>query len=184
MHIFLFTISRTSQPHQMWGLGGRTIDSLIHSYFQCQAQDLEYSCYRCCSVARSVWFFATPWTAAHQASQSLNTSCSLLKLMFIESMMPSNHLTLCRPLLFLPSIFPSIRVFSSELALFIRWSKHWNFSFSISPPSEYSGLISFKLTGLISLVSNLLLRVFSIVSWEALDHFDETLEFFKMVSLK
>ena len=147
MHIFLFTISRISQPHQMWGLGGRTIDSLIHSYFQCQAQDLEYSCYRCCSVARSVWFFATPWTAAHQASQSLNTSCSLLKLMFIESMMPSNHLTLCRPLLFLPSIFPSIRVFSKE-SVVASGGQSTGVSASACPSNEYSGLIPFRMAWL------------------------------------
>ena len=87
--------------------------------------------------------FATPWTAACQASLSNTNSRSLLKLMFIESVMPSNHLILCPPLLLL-SIFPSIRVFSNETALHIRWPKHWSFSFSISPSNEYSGLISFK----------------------------------------
>ena len=90
-----------------------------------------------------VQLFATPWTAACQASLSITSSRSLLKLMFIESVMPSNHLILCRPLL-LPSIFPSIRVFSIESVLHIRWSKNWSFSFSISPSGEYSGLISFK----------------------------------------
>ena len=87
----------------------------------------------------------TPWTAAHQSSLSFTISRSLLKLMSIESVMPSNHLILCRPLLLLPSIFPSIRVFSSESALHIRWPKYWSFSFSISPSSEYSGLISFRM---------------------------------------
>ena len=87
----------------------------------------------------------TPWTAACQSSLSFTISWSLLKLMSIESVMPSNHLILCRPLLLLPSIFPSIRVFSSESALRIRWSKHWSLSFSISPSSEYSGLISFRI---------------------------------------
>ena len=87
--------------------------------------------------------FVTPLTAAHQASLSFTISQSLLKLMSIESVMPSNHLILCRPLLFLPSIFPSIRVFSNELALCIRWPNYWSFSFSISPSNEYSGLISF-----------------------------------------
>ena len=87
----------------------------------------------------------TPWTAAHQASLSFTGSCSLLKLMSIESVMLSNHLILCYPLLLLPSIFSSIRVFSSELALHIRWPKSWSFSFSISPSSEYSGLISFRI---------------------------------------
>ena len=91
-----------------------------------------------------VRLFATPWTAAWQASLSITNFQSLLKLMSIELAMPSNHLILCRPLL-LPSIFPSIRVFSSESVLCIRWSKYWSFSFSISPSNEYSGLISFRL---------------------------------------
>ena len=85
---------------------------------------------------------SAPWIAAHQASLSFTISPSLLRLMSIESVMPSNHLILCCPLLFLPSIFPSIRVFSSELALHIRWPKYW--SFSIRPPNEYSRLISFR----------------------------------------
>ena len=88
--------------------------------------------------------YATPWTAARQASLSLPTSQSLLKLMSIELVMPSNHI-LCRPLLLLPSIFPSSRVFSSESVLRIRWSKYWSFSFNISPSNEYSGLIPFRI---------------------------------------
>ena len=88
---------------------------------------------------------ATPWTAAHQASLSITNSRSLLKLMSIESVMPSNHLIHCHPLLLLPSIFPSIRVFSNVSVLCIRWPKHWSFSFSISPCNEYSGLISFRM---------------------------------------
>ena len=93
-----------------------------------------------------VWLFATPWTAAHQASLSFTLSQSLLKLMSIELVMPSKHLILCRPLL-LFSIFPRIRVFSNELALplRIRWPKYWSFSFSISPYNEYSGLLSFRI---------------------------------------
>ena len=91
------------------------------------------------------WLFATSWTAACQAYLSSIISQSLLKLKSIESMMSSNHLILCHPLLLLPSIFPSIRVFSSELALHIRWLKYWSFSFSISPVNEYSGLISFRI---------------------------------------
>ena len=91
-----------------------------------------------------VQLFATPWTAACQAFLSITNSGSLLKLMSIESVMPSNHLILCHPL-HLPSIFPSIRVFSSESALHIRWPKYWSFSFSISLSSEYSGLISFRM---------------------------------------
>ena len=89
--------------------------------------------------------FVTPWTEAIQASLSITNSQSLLKLMFIESMMPSNHLILCHPPLLLPSIFPSIRVFSSGSVLPIRWQKYQSFSFSISPSSEYSGLISFRI---------------------------------------
>ena len=91
-----------------------------------------------------VRLFATPWTAARQASVSITNSRSLLKPMSIESVMPSNHLILCHPLLLSPSIFPSIRIFSSESVLGIRWPKYWSFSFSISPSNEYSGLISFR----------------------------------------
>ena len=91
-----------------------------------------------------VRLFAT-WTAAHQASLSTTNSWSLLKLMSIELVMPSNHLILCHPLLLLPSIFPNIRVFSSESDLHIRWPKYWSFSFSISPSKEHPGLISFKM---------------------------------------
>ena len=91
-----------------------------------------------------VRLFATPWTSACQASLSITNSRSLLKLMSIKSVMPSNHLTLCHPLLFLHSIFSSIRVFSNELTPHIRWPKYWSFSFSISPSNEYSGLISFR----------------------------------------
>ena len=87
--------------------------------------------------------FVTPWTAAQQAPLSITNSQSLLKLMSIESVIPSNHLILCRPLL-LPSIFPSIRVFSNGSVLCIRWPKYWSFSFNISPSNEYSGLISFR----------------------------------------
>ena len=87
----------------------------------------------------------TPWTAAHQAPLSSTISQSLLKFMSIESVMPSNHFILCCPLLLPPSIFPSIRVFSNELVLRIRWPKYWSFSFSISPSNEYSGLISFRM---------------------------------------
>ena len=96
---------------------------------------------------------ATPWTAAHQASLSITNSWSLLKLMSIESVMPSNHLILCHPLLLPPSNFPSIRVFSNELVLSIRWPNYWSFSFNISPSNEYSGLISFRMDGVGSLCS-------------------------------
>ena len=96
----------------------------------------------------SVQFIVTPWTAAHQASLSIPNSWSLLKLMSVESVMQSKHLILCCPLLFLPSIFPSIRVFSNESALRITWPKYQSFSFSISPSNEYSGLISFRMDSL------------------------------------
>ena len=92
-----------------------------------------------------VRLFETPWTAACQASLSITNSWSLLKLMFVESVMPSNHLILCCPLLLPPSVFPSIRVFSNESVLHIRWPKYWGFNFNISPSNEYSGLISFRM---------------------------------------
>ena len=95
-----------------------------------------------------VLLFVTPWTAAHQASLSITNSQSPPKPMFIESVMPSNHPVLCRPLLLLPSIYPSIRVFSSESALRIRCPKYWGFSFNISPSSEYWGMISFRMNSL------------------------------------
>ena len=92
-----------------------------------------------------VQLFVTPQTSACQASLSITNSQSLLKLISIESVMPSNHLILCHPLLHLPSIFPSIRVFSSESALPIRWPKYWSFSFSIGPSNEYAGLVSYRI---------------------------------------
>ena len=101
--------------------------------------DIQFSLLQSLSHVR---LFVTSWTAACQASLSITNSRSLLKLMVIESVMPSNHLTLCRPLLLLPSIFPNISVFSNE-SVCIRWPKYWSFNFSISPSNEYSGLISF-----------------------------------------
>ena len=97
-----------------------------------------------CWVLSYDWLFATPWTETHHASLSFTVFWSLLKLMSLESVMLSNHLILCCPLL-LPSIFPSIRIFSNELVLCIRWPKYWRFSFSISPSNEYSGLISLRI---------------------------------------
>ena len=106
--------------------------------------------------------FTTPWTTAHQASPSITNSWSLLKLVSMELVMPSKHLILCHPLLLLPSIFVSIRVFSNELALHIRWPKYWSFSFSISPSNEHSGLISSRMNWLDVLAgSKGLSRVFS-----------------------
>ena len=97
------------------------------------------------SVAQLCQTLCNPWTAACQTSLSITNSWSLLKLMFIELVLPSNYLILCHPLLLLPSIFPSIRVFSNESVLHIRWPKYWSFSFSISASNEYSGLISFRM---------------------------------------
>ena len=112
-----------------------------------------------------VWLFETPWTAARQASLSITISWSLLKLMFIALVMLSNHLILCCPLLLLPSLFPSIRVFSNEFALCVRWPKYW--SFSISPSNGYSGLISFRIDWFGLLASKGLSIVFSSTTvWE------------------
>ena len=103
---------------------------------------IQYSSFQLLSHVR---LFVTPWTTACEASLSIINSQSLLRFMSIESVMPSNHLILCQPLLLLPSIFPSIRVFSNESVLHIRWPKYWSFSFSISPSNEYSRLISFRM---------------------------------------
>ena len=111
--------------------------------FTCSALIWGWAC--CYSVAKLCPTLWDPWTAAHQASLSFTISRSLLRLMSIESVMPPNHLILCCPLLLLPSIFPRIRIFSSELALCIRWPKYWNFSFSTSSSNDYSGLISFRM---------------------------------------
>ena len=115
---------------------------LLYQVFkiQCVFYTYQFSSVQSLSCAQ---LFAIPWTVAHQASLSITNSQSLLRLMSIESVMPSNHLILCHPLLLLPSIFSNIRVFSNESALHIRWPKYW--SFSISPSSEYSGLISFRI---------------------------------------
>ena len=116
-----------------------------------------------CSVQslRCVWLFATPWTAACQAFLSKTNSRSFFKLMSIESVMLSNHLILCHPLLLPPSIFPSIRVFSNESVLCIRWPKYWSFSFSWNPSNEYSGLILFRMDWLDLLAVQGFSRVFS-----------------------
>ena len=110
----------------------------------CGRSDASAAKFSSVQLLSRVRLFATPWTAARQASLSITNSRSLLKLMSIESVMPPNHLILCRPRLLLPSIFPSIRVFSNESVLHIRWPKEWNFSFNISPSNEYSGLTSFR----------------------------------------
>ena len=133
-----------------WGLSTFQIFFIIY-IFPCEMCDiilkedlLDSSSDQFSLVLSHVWLFATPWTA-YQASTSITNSQSVLKLMSIMSVMSSNHLTLCYPLLLLPSIFPSIRIFSNEAVLRIRWSKYWSFSFSIRPSKEYSGLISFRI---------------------------------------
>ena len=115
--------------------------SSVHGIFQARVLEWVAISFSSVQSLSHVQLFVTPWTAAHQASLSIANSRSLLKLMSIESVMPSNHLFLCRPLLLLPSIFSSIRVFFNESCLCIRWPKYWSFSFSISPSDEYSGLI-------------------------------------------
>ena len=123
------------------------MDKSQNNYAAWKKPNKNYMQYQFSSVQSlsRVRLFATPWIAARQASLSITNSWSLLKLMSIKSVMPSNHLILCRPLFLLPSIFRSIRVFSSESVLCIRWPKYWSFSFSISPSNEYSGLISFRI---------------------------------------
>ena len=113
------------------------ISLLFKKIFYCPVQSVQ-------SLSR-IQLFTTPWTAARQTSLSITNSWSSPKLMSIESVMPSNHLILCHPLLLLLSVFPSIRVFSSESALHIRWPKYWSFSFNISPSDEHPGLISFRM---------------------------------------
>ena len=121
-----------------------TVLSLLYT-LSCLTVNSLTVCVSSVQLFSRVRLFVTPWTAAHQASLSITNSQSLLKLMSTESVMPSNHLILCRPHLLLPSIFPSIRVFSNESVLCIKWPKHWSFSLSISPSNEYSGLISFRM---------------------------------------
>ena len=130
----------SSQPRNQTG-----VSCIAGGFFTSWASREAYGLLSSVPSLSCVWLFATPWTVARQASLSITNSRSLLKLMSIASLTTSNPLILCRPLLLLPSIFPSIRVFSSESVLHIRWPKYWSFSFSISPSSEYSGLISFRI---------------------------------------
>ena len=115
----------------------------FYTEFSVKHDHARNTCFSSVQSLSHVWFLGTPWTAVRQASLSITNSRSLLKLMSIELVMPSNHLILCRPLLFPPPVFPSISVFSNESVLRIRWPKYW--SFSISPSNEYSGLISFRI---------------------------------------
>ena len=123
-----------------------------------KSKTVQFSSFQSLSHVR---LFATPWTATHQASLSITNTQCLLKLMSTESVMPSNHLILCCPLFLLPSIFPSFKVFSNESVFHIRWTKYWNFSFGLSPSTEYSELISFRMKSLgqISLIANSMVDV-------------------------
>ena len=136
-----FPASGSFPRSQFFASGGQSIGASA-SASACEFYGVQFQSVQSLSC---VWLFATTWTAAPQASLSITKSRSLLKLMSIESVMPSNHLTLCHPLLLLPSVFPSIRVFSKESVLCIKWLKYWSFNFSISPSNEYSGLISFRI---------------------------------------
>ena len=143
MSYFIMTSQNTLQPFKM-------ILSIKLTIFVISREMGEKAEYKCTYIVvfqllSCVRLFVTPWTAAHQASLSFTISQSLLKLMSIESVMSSSHLIFCHPLLLLPSIFPSIRVFSNESVLHIRQPKYWSFSFIISPSNEYSGLISFRI---------------------------------------
>ena len=148
------TQSKTSLMNFKWKLQGKlTVSSRIWRHMNERGLALQFGRSNLGVMTKSVvvqplsrvWLFATAYRVAHQASLSITISRSLLKLMFIESVMPSSHLTLCCPLLLLPSSFPSIRVFSNELALSMRWPKDQSFSFSISLSNKYSGLISFRI---------------------------------------
>ena len=155
-----------------WGVALPSITSII-SYVTSLKIKFHNSKYQSVQLLSHVWLFVTPWNAVRKASRSITNSQSLLKLMSVESVMPSNHLILCHPLLCLPSIFPSIRVFSKESVLHIlhkiRWPKYWGFSFSISPSKEYSGLISFRIGWLDLLVVQRALKSLGFF-WMPLSH--------------
>jgi len=143
-------LATQQQQKRTQGFGGVFLEGVPYNteegMWRCGALDLVKSMqFSSVYLLSHVRLFVTPWIAAHQASLSIINSPSLLKLMSIESVMSSNCLILCHPLLLLPSIFPSIRVFCNESALCIRWLEYWSFSFSISPSNEYSGLISFRI---------------------------------------
>ena len=150
-------ITLQAQTKATWG-GGEEQSNSLPSRSMSLGKEHHFSSIQ--SLLR-VWLFVTPWTTALQASLSITNSWSPPKPMSVNSLMPSNHLILCRPLLLLPSIFPSIRVFSNESALCIRWPKYWSFSFNISPSNEYPGLISLGWTGWISLQTKGLSKVSS-----------------------
>ena len=146
-----------SRKYTSGGMGAQVIFRCLDSRVACASFKSQILCflaiydYRLVKLSSSVqllshiWLFVTPWTAACQASLSITNSRSLLTLTSIRSVMPFNHLILCCPLPLMPSIFPSIRVFSNESALWIRWPNYWSFIFSVSPSNEYSGLVSFRI---------------------------------------
>ena len=147
MSVTLF-VNKMLEDGQSWSMFSNFWGKIISNLEFCTQSICQPSiCEKSFSVQllSHVWLFATPWIVARQASLSITNSRSLLKLMSIELVIPSNHLILCHPLLLLPSIFPSIRVFSKESVLCIRWWKYWSFSFSISPSNEHPGLISFRM---------------------------------------
>ena len=145
-NVLAWRIPGMGEPSGIWSMGSQRVGhDWVTTHKHRNSYHMSGSISSSVQSLSHVWFFATPWTATRQASLSITNSRSPLKLMSIELVMPSNHLILFRPLLFPPSIFPSIRVFSNESALSIRWPKCWSFSFSISPSNEYSGLISFRM---------------------------------------
>ena len=142
-------VFKTKVPSLLWGAKAvEEISTLTEGSTACWVCSGSWSQFNSVQTLSCVRLFATPWAVACQAFLSITNSRNLLKLMPIEAMMPSNHLILCHPLLPLPSIFPSIRVFSNESALPIRWPKYWSFSFKTSPTNEHPGLISFRMDGL------------------------------------
>ena len=149
--ILAWSIPWTEKPGRLWSIGSQ-------SWTRMKQLSTQFSSAQSLSCVQP---FATPWTAARQVSLSITNSRSPSKPMSIESVMPSNHLILCHPLLLLPSIFPSIRVFSNESVLHIRWPKYWSFSFNISPSNEYSGLISLRMDWLDLFAIQGILKVFS-----------------------
>ena len=170
IHYYFLKFRRGREPQGLQMIINTTLESLSQLFVfvghisqhrirtdSCAFSSIQFSSFQLIS---RVWLFATPWTAACQASLSITNCWSLLKLTSIDSVMPYNHLTLCRPLL-PPSIFPGIRVFSNESVLRIRWPKYWSFSFSISPSSEHQEWSPLGWTGFISLQSKGLSRVFS-----------------------
>ena len=171
MHSFLYTsssISTESHPRNSTVIflnycADKSIKIIIYTSHICICKFTIY--FAVVQSPSRVWLYATPWTAAHQSSLSLTISPSLPKFIYFESVMPSNHLILCHPLL-LPLIFPSIRVFSNESTVCIRWPKYWSFSFKISPSNEYSGLISFRMDwlDLLAVQGTLLLQIMKTLS--------------------